>query len=75
MSLGPIRSVSQQPANGTWTVKYDDVTAYVKPGFTDYNFLGDPVLAEARARVWADLHGGTYWKRQDGGHYAKIPHL
>jgi hypothetical protein len=73
MDLGPIRSVSQQPANGTFTVKYAGVTAYVKPGFVDYNFLGDETVAEARARVWADLHGGTYWQRKSGGHYAKIP--
>jgi hypothetical protein len=72
MDLGPIISVSQQPADGTWTVKYDGVTAYVKAGHVDYNFLGDKVLAEARARVWADLHGGDYWKREGAGYYVTI---
>ena len=72
MDLGPILEIRTERKHGI-AVRFKGVTAYDYASYTNYHFHGD--LAEERAKVWADQHGGTYWKRKDGGHYVKVTRL
>jgi hypothetical protein len=72
MDLGPIRAAWTRE-DGAMVVKYDNVTAYYwdkRTRWVDYNFLGRGkaglTLAEARARLWADLHKGKFQNKGSG---------
>ncbi|TDU90588.1 hypothetical protein EV138_4180 [Kribbella voronezhensis] len=66
MDLGPIIDIHTEPVEGV-TILFKNVTAYEHRSYIDYHFHGH--LAEERARVWADLHGGKYQAKKKGKHH------